>query len=101
MTQTELETFKSEDQVFFQNPANNPDFAEKLKTYIRAVRKKGPFYVVKTEDTSHDPEASHPQVVTLGLDARNPLMVVYSSGHTKSPPEPLEVSGYWLTKKEW
>ena len=90
------EIFEVGEQVYFCNPKSDPAYQHKLELYIRAMGKNGPFFVVKTVD-SGNPEA-HPQTITVGSDVNTPLEVSYSGGRQV---EPLEVSGYWLTKEGW
>gem|GEM_PF-5945437 len=88
-----FETFDSGDTVFFRRPDGDP-FADKLRLLTSAAGKRGPF-VVLSQKPAINPEG-HPQMVALGDADGRQLTVQYGNNQ----PEPLEVSGYWITSED-
>ncbi|MEX2410953.1 MAG: hypothetical protein WD607_06195 [Candidatus Paceibacterota bacterium] len=88
---SDKEFFSINNEVYFKKPQG--PYAENLRLYIAAVGKRGPFTVMIVQK-SGNPRA-HPQMVTLGDSSGKTLKISFGGGE----PEPLEVSGFWLTKE--
>jgi hypothetical protein len=89
-----METFINGEWLFFRDPKSEPrENFNHLPDYIRAAG-KGPFLVICSQQSY---SLDHPQVITLGKTAGEPVMVSLAG----RPVSELKATGHWLTRNRW